>query len=134
MPVVLKIDSRRKVVYSAFYGKISDAEVAGHRSAIASDPDFKPHFNEIVDFTAVTDIDLSESTLAAMAASPSLFQESVLHIVVAPAEIPFKLASKYKAVARSSRPNFHVVRNRDEAYQILAEAAAERSRAKKLHR
>jgi hypothetical protein len=126
MPVVLKIDSRRKVVYSAFYGKISDAEVAGHRSAIASDPDFKAHFNEIVDFTSVTDIDLSESTLAAMAASPSLFRESVLHIVVAPAELMFKLASKYKSFASSSRPNFHIVRNRDEAYQILADAAASR--------
>ena len=124
MPVVLKIDARRKVVYSAFYGKIDDAEVAGHRSAIASDPDFKAHFNEIVDFTAVTDIDLSESTLATMAASPSLFRESVLHIVVAPADLIFKLAGKYKAFARSSRPNFHIVRSRDEAYQILADAAA----------
>jgi len=59
-----------------------------------------------------------------MASNPSLFHESVLHIVVAPAEMMFKLASKYKAFARVSRPNFHVVRNRDEAYQILAEAAA----------
>ena len=126
MPVVLKIDARRKVVYSAFYGKIDDAEVAGHRSAIASDPDFEPDFNEIVDFTAVTDVALSESTLVAMAASPSLFQESVLHIVVAPADLIFRLASKYKAFALSSRPNFYVVRNRDEAYQILADAAGSR--------
>lgn len=111
-------------MYSAFYGKVNDAEVAGHRSAIASDPDFRAHFNEIVDFTAVTDIELSESTLAAMASNPSLFHESVLHIVVAPAEMTFELASKYKAFARFSRPNFHVVRNRDEAYQILADAAA----------
>jgi len=124
MPVVLKIDWRRKVVYSAFYGKVNDGEVAGHHSAIASDPDFRAHFNEIVDFTSVTDLELSESTLATMASSPSLFHESVLHIVVAPAEMMFKLASKYKAFARSSRPNFHVVRNRDEAYQILADAAA----------
>jgi len=126
MPVVLKIDARRKVVYSAFYGKINDAEVAGHGSAIASDPDFKAHFNEIVDFTAVTDVDLSESTLASLAANPSLFARSALHIVVAPAELMFKLAGKYKEFARSSRPNFHVVRTRDEAYQILADAAASR--------
>jgi hypothetical protein len=120
MPVVLKIDARRKVVYSAFYGKIDDAEVAGHRSAIASDPDFSPDFNEIIDFTAVTDASLSESTLAAMAANPSLFHESVLHIVVAPADLLFQLASKYKGLARFSRPNVMVVRSRDEAYQLLA--------------
>lgn len=121
MPVVLKIDARRRVVYSAFYGKIDDAEVAGHRSAIASDPDFSPDFNEIVDFTAVTDASLSESTLAAMAANPSLFHDSVLHIVVAPADLLFQLASKYKALARFSRPNVLVVRSRDEAYQLLAD-------------
>ena len=69
MPVVLKIDLHRRIVYSAFYGKISDAEVAGHRSAIASDPDFNSAFNEIVDFSAVTEASLSEKTLAAMAAT-----------------------------------------------------------------
>ena len=119
MPVVLKIDARRKVVYSAFYGKIDDAQVAGHRSAIASDPDFSPDFNEIVDFTAVTAADLSESTLAAMAQEASLFSDSVLHIVVAPADLLFHLAGKYKGFARTSRRNLFVVRTRAEAYQLL---------------
>jgi uncharacterized integral membrane protein len=119
MPVVLKIDSRRKVVYSAFYGKIDDAEIAGHRSAIAADPDFNPDFNEIVDFTAVTAAEISESTLVAMAANPSLFSDSALHIVVAPADLLFQLASKYKGLSRFSRPNLFVVRTRAEAYQIL---------------
>jgi len=120
MPVVLKIDTRRKVVYSAFYGKISDAEVAGHRSAIASDPHFSPQFNEIVDLTAVTEFAISEKTLAAMAANPTLYNESAMHIVIAPADALFKLASKYKGLARRSRPNFFVVRSRDEAYRLLA--------------
>jgi hypothetical protein len=48
MPVVLKIDSRRKVVYSAFYGKITDAELSNHRSAIAADPDFNPDYISIL--------------------------------------------------------------------------------------
>ena len=121
MPVVLKIDARRKIVYSTFYGRINDAEVAGHRSAIASDPDFSPEFNEIVDFTAVTEAALSEATLAAMAQVPSLFSESVLHIVVAPADLLFHLAGKYKGFARTTRPNVFVVRTRAEAYQLLAD-------------
>ena len=119
MPVVLKIDPQRRIVYSTFHGRINDAELAGHRSAIASDPDFNPAFNEVVDFTAVTDVNLSESTLAAMAETPSLFRESVIHIVVAPADVLFQIASKYKGFARLSRPNLFVVRTRDEAYQLL---------------
>lgn len=120
MPVVLKIDPQRRIVYSAFYGSITDAEVAGHRSAIASDPDFNPAFNEVVDFSAVTEVNLSESTLSVMAQTPSLFIESVLHIVVAPADILFQIASRYGSFARLSRPNVFVVRTRDEAYQLLS--------------
>lgn len=122
MPVVLKIDSRRKVVYSAFYGKISEAEFLEHRSAISADPDFKPDFNEIVDFTAVTEAAISEAALATLAASPSLFEKSVLHIVVGSADWVLQIARKYKGLARSSRPNFHIVRSRDEAYQLLSSA------------
>ena len=121
MPVVLKIDPHRKVVYSAFYGEITDAEVLGHGKAISSDPDFNPDFSEIVDFSSVTNAAISESTLAALAANPSLFKSSVVHIVVAPGETLFQLVSKYKGFAQSSRPNLFVVRTRSEAYRLLAD-------------
>jgi hypothetical protein len=119
MPVVLKIDPHRKVVYSAFYGKVTDAELLGHGKAISSDPDFNPGFSEIVDFSSVTNAAISESTLAALAANPSLFNSTVVHIVVAPNEALFQLVSKYKAFAQSSRPNLFVVRTRSEAYRLL---------------
>jgi hypothetical protein len=119
MPVVLKIDRRRKVVYSAFHGKTTDEEVAAHRAAIAADPDFNPEFSEIVDFTGVTEAAMSEASLSAMAKNPSLFKDSAVHIIVAPADLIFNLASRYKALARFSRPNLFVVRTRSEAYQLL---------------
>ena len=55
MPVVLKIDPQRRVVHSAFYGKVTDAEFLGHHKRIASDPDFNSQFADIVDFSDVTD-------------------------------------------------------------------------------
>jgi hypothetical protein len=119
MPVVLKIDPHRKVVYSTFYGEVTDAEVLGHGKAIGSDPDFNPEFSEIVDFSSVTNAAISESTLAALAANPSLFNSTVVHIVVAPSEPLFQMVSKYKDFAHSSRPNLFVVRTRSEAYRLL---------------
>lgn len=119
MPVVLKIDPHRKVVYSAFYGEVTEAEVLGHGKTIGSDPDFNPEFSEIVDFSSVTNVAISESTLAALAANPSLFKSSVVHIVVAPNDALFQLVSKYKDFAQSSRPNLFVVRTRAEAYRLL---------------
>lgn len=119
MPVVLKIDARRRVVYSTFYGKVTDQELLGHRSTIASDPDFNRDFREIVDFCAVSEPLISEAALAEMAGNQSLFSESVLHIVVAPADLAFQLASQFKAFARETRRNLLVVRTREEAYQLL---------------
>ena len=119
MPVVLKIDPHRKVVYSTFYGEVTDAEVLGHGKAIGSDPDFNPEFSEIVDFSSVTNAAISESTLAALAANPSLFNSTVVHIVVAPNDALFQMVSKYKGFAQLSRPNLFVVRTRSEAYRLL---------------
>jgi hypothetical protein len=119
MPVVLKVDRQRRVVYSTFYGNITDAELLDHGRAIASDPDFNSRFSEIVDFTGVTNAAVSESTLAAMAANPSIFSSSVLHIVVAPDDSMFALVTKFKDFAQSSRPHLFVVRTRAEAYRLL---------------
>src|SRR6478672_9363034 len=120
MPVVLKIDPHRRVVHSAFYGKITDAELLGHGKRIASDPDFNPQFADIVDFSDVTDPAITETAIAALAANPTLFSSSAIHIVVAPDGVMFQLGSKFKELAQVSRPNFHVVRTRAEAYQLLS--------------
>jgi len=120
MPVILKIDSHRKVVYSTFYGKVTDEEFLRHGATIASDPDFRTDFSEIVDFTDVTHANISESTLTTMANTRSLFSQSVFHIVVAADGALFELASRYKELTRKSRPNLFVVRTRAEAYKVLA--------------
>lgn len=119
MPVVLKIDPQRQLVYSAFYGRVTDEELLRHRSRISSDPDFRAHFSEIVDFSAVTEAEVSRETIASLAANPSLYDASALHIVVAPEDSFFELGSMFKQLASASRPNFFVVRSRAEAYQLL---------------
>jgi hypothetical protein len=122
MPVVLKIDPQRKVVHSAFYGRITDAELLGHRKRIADDPDFFPQFSDIVDFTDVTEVAITENAIITLAANPTLFSSTALHIVIAPDVVLFQLGAKFKDLAQSSRPNFHVVRTRADAYQLLPTA------------
>jgi len=107
------------VVHSTFYGRITDADLLGQRERIASDPDFNPLFSDIVDFSDVTDPAITETAIAALAANPTLFSSSAIHIVVAPDGVMFQLGSKFKELAQVSRPNFHVVRTRAEAYQLL---------------
>jgi hypothetical protein len=90
-----------------------------HRSRIAGDADFEPHFSEIIDFSAVTEAEVSDQTIASLAANPSLYAESAMHIVVAPDDSFVQLVQKFKKLAGSSRPNLMIVRTRAEAYQLL---------------
>ena len=128
MPVVLKIDPQRRVVHSAFYGRITDAEFLGHHKRIASDPDFNSQFADIVDFSDVTDPAISESAVAALAANPSLFSSSAIHIVIAPDAVMFRLGARFKQLAKSTRPNLHVVGTREETYKLLPGATKPKSK------
>jgi hypothetical protein len=119
MPVVLKIDSRRKVVSSTFYGRVTDEELLGHRASIASDPGFRPDFNEIVDLTSVTEVAISDAALVKLAGSESLYRDSAMHIIVASAQLPLELANRFKILAIETRLNLHVVRTPAEAYKLL---------------
>src|SRR6476469_6352711 len=121
MPVVLKIDPHRRVVHSTFYGRITDADLLGQRERIASDPDFNPLFSDIVDFSDVTDPAITETAIAALAANPTLFSSSAIHIVIAPDAVMFQLGARFKQLAKSTRPNLYVVKARAEAYQILSD-------------
>lgn len=119
MPAVLKIDRGRRLVYSSFHGKVTGDELLRHRGTIAADPDFSPDFDEIVDFTAVNEIQVNKETIATMAESQSLYSPTVKHVVVAPAEVAFKLANEFKDLAGNARPNLTVVRTRADAYRLV---------------
>lgn len=119
MPSVLKIDLRRRLVYSSFYGKVTGDELASHSHRILADPYFSADFDEIVDFTDVRQTLVNEATLAAMAGARSIYGPSSLHIVIAPSDLPFDLAVRYQKLAQQTRPNLFVVRTTEEAYRLL---------------
>ena len=119
MPAVLKIDPKRRIVLSTFYGEVTDEEVARHSAVIVADPDFRPEYSEIVDFSGVTRIAVSESILSGMAGAQSIFSRDSVHVVVAPADLAFGLARRYQVLATKTKPNLVVVRTLNDAYAAL---------------
>ena len=117
MPAVLKIDRRRRIVSSTFLGLLTGDELLRHQQAIVADPDFRPGFADLVDLSAVTDVD--ERCLTLLADSKSVFDPAAPHVVVAASDVPHNLALQYRNLARISRPNLHVVRTMAEARELL---------------
>ena len=59
MPASYVIDKRRRLVVTTGSGCVTFAETKAHQDQLLSDPDFDPDFDQLVDCTAVTELELS---------------------------------------------------------------------------
>jgi|SRR5215470_857783 len=59
MPCRYVIDKERRLLISTASDRVSFAEMKAHQDQLLSDPDFKAEFNQLVDATAVTGVDVS---------------------------------------------------------------------------
>lgn len=119
MPVILKINPQRRVVHSTFFGVVTDEEVLGHSQTIASHPEFRPDYDDIVDLTMVEEARVSIAAMQQLAGKRSVFLPSVKHVIIAPKDFSFTQASEYKRISEKSRPNLRVVRTAAEAYELI---------------
>jgi hypothetical protein len=59
MPWRYTIDAERKLVTSTGWGRVTFGELQAHQDQLASDPHFNPEFRQLVDATAVADLNIS---------------------------------------------------------------------------
>ena len=119
MPATLKVDPQRRTVLSVFYGQVTSMDVLLHQSVILADPHFQPNYADVTDFSSVSMTVVDDSVLTTLAASRSIFDGDAPHVIIAPADLPYETALKYRELARQSRPHLHVVRTMGEARELL---------------
>ena len=59
MPCRYVIDKERRLVISTAWDRLTFAQAKAHDDQLLSDPDFSPEFNQLMDATAVTAMDMS---------------------------------------------------------------------------
>src|SRR5579864_384139 len=119
MPAILKINPQKHVVHSTFFGVVTDKELLGYGEIIVSHPDFRPEYDEIIDLTMVSDMQVSPAAMRELAERKSVFQASSKHLIIAPKDFSFEKAEEFKRMAETSRPMLKVARTAAEAYEIL---------------
>lgn len=67
MPADFIIDEQNRAVFSFGTGVFSLADAVGHMDRLSSDPLFHPDFNQIIDFTALTAVDLTPDQIRELA-------------------------------------------------------------------
>jgi hypothetical protein len=59
MPVEYIIDKERRLVISTAWGRVTFAEARAHQERLRDDPDFHPEFNQFLDATDVSALDIT---------------------------------------------------------------------------
>ena len=113
MPAEYRIDPAERMVYNRGWGVFTDDDLAAGRAAMSADPTFHPEFDQLYDFTEVTDLRVSSRTLRELAAT-SPFATTARRAVVVSSEAAFGLARMY-AIMAMREDLIQVFRDRESA-------------------
>ena len=115
-----EFDSRNQVLNCSFKDRVSDEELTEYYEvATRCVEQIKPRA-AIVDFSDVSDFDVSPGTLRRLASRPPVMPNPAQpRVVVAPRPDIYGLARIFQIEGEATRPSFHVVRTLQEACTIL---------------
>ena len=119
MSTRLMIDTEAKIVYSTYHGTVKTEDLIRHIEAIRSHPQFDPDFDELIDATGVTVLDIASTEVRELAFHESPFHPAAKRVLVAPQDVVFGLGRMFQTLGSESRPYFIVVRSLDEAHRRL---------------
>jgi|SRR3974390_1024122 len=120
MPCRYVINIEKRIVVSVGWDRVTFDEITAHRAQIARDPEFNPDFDQLVDGTAVTALDVSMAD-AKVFASGSVFSPRSRRAFVASSLLILGMARLMETYARmkQGREQVHVFSNRADALKWL---------------
>lgn len=67
MPCRYVIDKKRRLVISTGWDRLTFPEMRAHQDQLLADSDFDPEFNQLLDATAITSLEVSASEMKTLA-------------------------------------------------------------------
>jgi hypothetical protein len=78
-----------------------------------------PPCRGILDFSNVTDFEVSSEAIRRVAASPPAFPAGYMRVLVIPHDLIYGMARMFQILGEKTRPDLQVVRTMDEAFRLL---------------
>jgi hypothetical protein len=125
MPAFYKIDKERRLIVSTATGVFNREESLSHRRRLLADPDFDPSYSQLVDFTNVTQFDLSSEDVRQLAHN-SVFAPNARRAFIVASDFAFGLGRMYEMLREGAGENgIRVFRELDDALDwVLAKTEA----------
>ena len=95
MPAKFEIDKLNRIVRSEAWGELTPADLRDHRERLLAHPDFNPDFDQIIDFSDVTSVELTGGQIHSSTLD-TLFSSKSRRAFVAPTPTVFGLARMYE--------------------------------------
>ncbi len=119
MPADYQIDKTQGLVLSRASGVMLREDLIGHGERLRADPDFKPHYRQLWDFTELTKSELSYAELSVMA-KINVFAPTSRRAILAPVDVVFGMARMFQTLRESEgETGIRVFRKRSEALRWL---------------
>jgi hypothetical protein len=121
MPVEYIVDKERRLVVSTAWGRVTFAEARAHQERLRDDPDFHSEFDQFLDATAVTALDISIDEAQTIARNSPHFSASSRRAWVAVSPFLFgmgRMIGIYREIAGGAE-QFSVFYDRDQAFKWL---------------
>jgi|SRR5690349_4382425 len=123
MPITADINAAARLVVSRCHGRVNESELDELIATLPSRPGFDPAFTHIIDFTEVTEFNLSTPYLQELSLRRPVFLPQARQIVVAPQTHIYGMSRMTQMLRAQQLPNIHVVKTMDEAYLILKDSS-----------
>jgi hypothetical protein len=121
MPAEYTIDAARGIVFTRGFGVITDDELREHASSLKRDPQFQPSFRQFVDFSEVTEVEVTAAGVGSILGRSNPFPPDAVRAILAPDPTTFGLSRIFEA--RHDASAMLVTRSREEAEQHVGLAA-----------
>ena len=118
MPFDVVIDTEHRIVFSRAWGEFTEADVLAHRQHLIANPQFDSTFRQLADFSGVTRLAISSSSVRAFTSSDPWDSEA-RRAFVASADVVFGMARMYASLLGESRSNIAVFRRAEEPERWL---------------
>jgi len=120
MPYHFDFDSANRIIRCQFEGQVTDEEFKEYYREAPKYVALTSPLAGIADFSEVSAFEVTPETLRELARSTPIMPDPILpRFVVAPSPLIFGFARMFQILGEETRPNLHVVKTSDEAFEML---------------
>lgn len=119
MNVIVGFDAKNNILRGTLEGPMTGAILLDLYAKAAEYIESHPPCRGILDFSRVTDFEVSSDAIRTVAAAQPVLPAGYMRVLVIPQIYIYGLARMFQMLGEKTRPELQVVRTLDEAYRML---------------